>query len=200
MLRAVLFDLDGVLVDSYEVWWSLMHQGTRELGYPELARSDFERMWGQGIEKDVEHCFPRHGVPEIESYYEAHFLDHARHLRFDPEAARVLAALAAAGLGTALVTNTPAPLAREVLARGALALDHVVGGTDVPRAKPAPDMVQRACGLLGVEPGEAVVVGDTATDAGAAAAAGVRFVGVRHPGEPRIESLAELPAVLGLPR
>lgn len=61
--------------------------------------------------------------------------------------------------------------------RAGLGLDAVVGGTDVPNAKPAPDVLLAAAQRLGVEPADGVRVGDTEIDRAAARAAGVRFVG-----------------------
>jgi len=196
VFRAVLFDLDGVLVDSYEAWFQVLRAVAEQLGYPPVARDDFAAGWGQGIAADVTRFFPRHGVPELERCYEAEYPRQLAHLRFDPEAPAVLAALRARGLPTALVTNTPGPLARAVLARGGLALDAVVGGTDVPRGKPAPDIPLRACALLGVEPARALLLGDTEFDRAAAAAAGVPFAGLRFGRERRIERLAELLGLL----
>ena len=74
----------------------------------------------------------------------------------------------------------------------------LVGGTDVPRAKPAPDLVLRACERLGVAPGEAILVGDTRFDREAAAAAGVRFVGLRLEGDVKLERLSDVRLLLGV--
>lgn len=190
--RAVLFDLDGVLIDSYAVWFELLNAAAREFGAPPISRETFRAGWGQGIHEDQRRFFPMRSVAEIESWYHAHFMDHAAHLEVDPDAGRVLAALRGAGVATALITNTPAPLARAILAHAALELDRVVGGTDVAHAKPAPDMVLRACALLGVAAREACVVGDSAYDREAARAAGVPFIGFRIQGDSRIERLLEL--------
>ncbi len=56
-LRAVLFDLDGVLVDSYRVWFHLLNGAAKELGYPPISPEVFQSCWGQGIEADVEKFF-----------------------------------------------------------------------------------------------------------------------------------------------
>src|SRR5262249_5152089 len=109
----------------------------------------------------------------------------------------VIARLRSAGLRQALITNTPGPLAGEILRHAGLALDTIVGGTDVPAGKPAPDMVLEACRRLGVTPGEAAVVGDSRFDRDAAAAAAVRFIGLRLDGDARIERLSELWGLLG---
>jgi len=193
-LRAVLWDLDGVLVDSYEVWFHLLNHTARAFGAAEISRATFEASWGQGIEADVERFFPKRTIAEVEAFYHAHFMDHAAHLRVDPAAGHVTRELRAHGLAQALVTNTPGPLAQDILRHAGLALDAVVGGTDVARGKPAPDMVLEACKRLAVTPGEALVVGDSRFDRQAAAAARVRFVGLRLAGDVRIERLEQLSA------
>jgi phosphoglycolate phosphatase len=196
MLRAALLDLDGTLLDSYEVWFQVVNAVAREQSRPPITRETFASCWGQGIAADVERLFPGMTPAELEARYDAHFVRHLDHLVVDPQAAAVLAALRERDLRLAIVTNTPAPLAREMLARCGLEIEVVVGGRDVPRPKPAGDMITHACALLGVTPAEAVMVGDTAHDGQAAAAAGVTFVGLRHDGDARVESLAELPPLL----
>lgn len=191
-LRALLFDLDGVLVHSYEVWLALVQAAARDLSQREVTRESFHAGWGQGLDADVERWFPGRSPDEIEAYYTRHFRDHATRMRVDPDAARVFAALRARGLGSAVITNTPGPLAREILAAARLAPDVLVGGRDVPRAKPAPDMVLRACTLLRAAPAEALVVGDTEFDRAAARAAGVRFAGLGIPGDWTLARLGEL--------
>jgi phosphoglycolate phosphatase-like HAD superfamily hydrolase len=138
VLRGVLFDLDGVLLDSYEAWFALVNAAARDLGYPPVSREDFDAGWGQGIAADVESFFVRHDVAAIEAYYRTHFAEHARELTVDPEAAPLLEALRRAGLRVGVVTNTPASIAAEILRAAGLRADVLVGGTDVPRAKPAP--------------------------------------------------------------
>jgi len=58
MLRAVLFDLDGVLVDSYEVWFHLMNAAAGELRYPAISRELFQTTWGQGVQADIKNYYP----------------------------------------------------------------------------------------------------------------------------------------------
>ena len=195
-LHAVLFDLDGVLVDSYEVWFHLLNQAARDFAAPPIARETFAACWGQGIAADVERFFPARSIPEVEAYYHAHFMQQATHLRVDPAAASVVRTLRARGLAQALVTNTPAPLAGEIVGFAGRELDAIVGGTDVTRSKPAPDMVLEACRRLGVDPHAALVVGDSSYDRLAAESAKVRFVGLRLDGEHRIEALSELPTLV----
>ncbi len=192
LVRAVLWDLDGVLIDSFEVWFHLLNATSRAFGGSEITRQAMLDGWGQGISADVECWFPHKTVAETEAHYHAHFMDHATHLRVDPDARAITTELRRRGFAQALITNTPSPLAREILAHARLELDDAVGGTDVPNAKPAPDMVREACRRLGVTPGETIVVGDSRYDLEAARGAGVRCVGLGMDADLRVERLTEL--------
>ena len=189
---AVLFDLDGVLIDSYEVWFHLMNATASDLGYPAIARETFHGCWGQGLEADRERFFPGHTEQQIAAYYDAHFADHVAHLHTSPHVAAVFARLGERAIPSAVVTNSPADLARKLVARAGATPGVVVGGDDVDHAKPAPDMVWRACELLAVEPGLALLVGDSGYDRAAARAAGVRFAGLGIEGDLTLGSLDEL--------
>ena len=195
-VRAVLFDMDGVLVDSFEAWLRLMNATALHLGYPPVGREQFRAVYGQPTSEDVRMFFPRHTVAEVEDFYDAHFGDYTQHIEANPDAPGVLAALREMSLGVAVVTNTPSPLAGRVLEGLGLVPDALVGGSDVPAAKPAPDMVLRACGLLGVAPAEALMVGDSAYDCQAAAAAGVRFAGLGIDGDVRLQRLSDVLALV----
>jgi HAD superfamily hydrolase (TIGR01509 family) len=195
-LRAVLFDLDGVLIESYEVWFSLLRAVAAKLGYPEVTRAAFAASWGQGIQADVETIFTRQTVPELEQLYADHFAEHLDALQVADGVADVFAALRARGLASAVITNTPAGMAGALVARAGASPDVLVGGTDVENAKPAPDMVLLACERLGVAPAEAIVVGDTEYDRKAALAAGARFAGIGIEGEVRFARVSEVGAWL----
>jgi phosphoglycolate phosphatase/AHBA synthesis associated protein len=190
--RALLFDLDGVLIDSYEVWFALLNAVAREFDYPAISRDAFREGWGQGIEADARLLFPRHTVPDLERIYAERFERHLGVLAVASGVPALFEALRARGVRSAVITNTPASMARSLVARAGATPDVLVGGTDVPRAKPAPDMVLHACAKLGVAPREAWVVGDTEFDRAAARAAGAGFVGLGTEGDVTLAELGEL--------
>lgn len=194
--RAVLFDMDGVLLDSYEAWRGLVRAAGRDLAGREITDAEFHETWGQGVAADVERFFPGRSEAEVGRYYLEHFTEHAAGVRVDPEAETVLAELRRRGVRTAVITNTPGALARSIIAGAGLETGPVLGGDDVPRAKPAPDLVSAASALLGVPPAAALVVGDSRFDREAAAAAGAPFVGVGEAGGE--VSIARLGALLRL--
>lgn len=197
-MPALLFDLDGVLVETYQVWFALINAFARERGFPAISAEAMERAWGQGVDADARTFFAGTPVAELEEFYNRRFLDHLEELTVMPGAARVHRRLRVAGIATAVVTNTPAPLAKTLLERAGVEPLVLVGGTDVPRPKPAPDIVLRACELLEVAVGEAALVGDSEFDRQAAAAAGSRFIGFRLEGDRRIEQLDELLELFGV--
>ena len=194
--KAVLFDLDGVLIDSYEVWFRLLNAASLEYRVAPISRETFRACWGQGIQADIKLFFREQRVRELERFYDDHFMDFAQHLTVNPDSRSIFDWLERRGIPSAVITNTPAGLARRILEHAALAPGALVGGTDVQEAKPAPDMVLRGCELLGVRPSEAVVVGDSDFDRNAARAAGVPFAGFGIEGDVELERLTDLIAYL----
>jgi len=191
MLGAVLFDLDGVLIDSRDAWYHLLCAAAREFGHPVLHRGEFDASFGQGVEADGAQFFPGTSTQALLDYFDAHFLDHARHVLVNPDAGPVLNALEYKGIGHAVVTNTATALARETVRGAGLEPDEIVGTSDAPE-KPDPGMLRLACERLGVGPERALMVGDSRFDREAAKAAGIRFVGYGIDGDLRIEALSEL--------
>jgi HAD superfamily hydrolase (TIGR01509 family) len=196
-VKAVLFDLDGVLVDSREVWFQVMRAAALHFGHPDIPREAFDETFGQGVDADIENFMPGTEFSALDRYYDEHFMDHAEHFRADPCGPAVLRDLRAAGVRTAVVTNTSTPLATDILTRVGLEPDTLCGSSDVPRAKPAPDLVLLGLERLEVAAHEAVMVGDSQYDRDSARAAGVRFLGYNGiEGDETLESLEELLARL----
>lgn len=192
-MKAVLFDLDGVLVDSREVWFQVMRAAAGHFGHPDISRAGFDRTFGQGVDADIREFMPGTAYADLDRYYDEHFMDHAEHFRSDPGGPAVLAGLRQAGVRTAVVTNTSTPLATDILTRVGLEPDALVGSSDVEQAKPAPDMVLLGLERLGVGAADAMMVGDSAYDRDAAGAAGVHFLGYNGiEGDETLASLEEL--------
>lgn len=193
-MKAVLFDMDGVLVKSEEVWYRAVRDaGTRFRGHP-ITREEFAPTFGQGTAADIP-CFGlRCTVAELDAFYVDAFTAHLDAMWVNPDALPVLEAVAARGLRRALVTNTVGPLTARILDRAGLAapLEVLATADRVAHAKPAPDLLLLALRELGVQPADAVMVGDSRFDRQAAAAAGVRFFGLGLDGDVRLHALADL--------
>ena len=176
--RAVLFDLDGVLVDSYETWYEVVNAAARHFDAPPVSRERLAEVFGQGPEEDARTLYRGRTVDEIQTAYAEAMPAAVASLVVGPDAHAALDALGRRGILRAVVTNTQHDVARHILrAAGLLArLDAWVGVGGGLREKPAPDLVVRALALLGVEAGEALFVGDTGYDEAAARAASVPFL------------------------
>ena len=174
MARAILFDLDGVLVDTYEVWFYLLNHVATLNNYPGLTREQYKNSWGQGIEVDVKLYYTRHTVEQIRDEYARYYGDYLHHLKVMEGAGKTLESIT---LPKAVVTNSPTGLARRALALAKLEhhFDAIVGSDEVANSKPAPDGVIEACRRLGVTPAESIMIGDSRFDEGAAKAAGADF-------------------------
>jgi HAD superfamily hydrolase (TIGR01509 family) len=196
--RAVLFDMDGVLLKSEEAWFRTVEAaGVRFRGSP-VTREDFTPTFGQGTDADLTvfglSCTPA----ELDHFYAQEFPRHlGTELWVNPDARPLLDALHARGVGCAVVTNTVGPLAEELLRRAGLreAFASLATADRVAHAKPAPDLVLLALRDLSASARDAVMVGDSRFDRAAAQAAGVRFIGLGTDGDARVEHLSE---VLGL--
>lgn len=193
--RAVLFDMDGVLVRSEEVWFRVVEQAGVRFRGRAITREEFFPTFGQGTAADVPYFKLSCTHEELDAFYVSEFVKHLEHVWVNPEAAPLLEALRARGVELALVTNTVEPLASAVVEFAQLGNFFKVRATadKVAHAKPAPDLVEFACAGLGVRPADSWMVGDSRFDRGAAHAAGARFVGLRLDGDVRLERLADFP-------
>jgi phosphoglycolate phosphatase/AHBA synthesis associated protein len=194
MPAAVLFDMDGVLVDSREVWFRCIEvAGVRYRGRA-ITRDEFFPTFGQGTAADVRvfglSCTPA----ELDAFFAEEFVKHLGSMWVNPEAAPLLTSLEARGVARAVVTNTVGRLTEAILTHARLRHFFPVLATAdrVANAKPAPDLVLLALRELQVAARAAVMVGDSKYDRGAARSAGVHFIGLGIDGDARIERLGEL--------
>jgi HAD superfamily hydrolase (TIGR01509 family) len=175
---AVLFDLDGTLVDSEPVWDQALRRLARELG-GELSGPARRATVGTNVPVSVEIVRVDLDRPDADPVVLAERLVAdmrerlAAGLRWRPGARELLDAVRAAGIPTALVTNTERDLVR--IAFGPLVeelFDASVCGDEVRRSKPDPEPYLTAAALLGVDPAWAVAIEDSPTGAASAEAAG----------------------------
>lgn len=189
-LRAVVFDLDGTLVDSLPDIAAALNVALSGAGYAQLQHGDVRSMMGEGAKVLVSRALTTvigradaDAVSDVLTrYLRAYDAAPCVLSRLYPGASEVLDGLAAQGIALAICTNKPAAITAHVLAALGVAqrFGCVVGGTEGVPLKPAPDMLMRALAGLGARPEEAVMVGDSAADARAACAAGTRVVLLRH--------------------
>ena len=183
MTGAIVFDLDGTLVDSAPDIAAGINHMLAEHGLGPLAVRDVERLTGEGASVLVARVLEQVGVTADETRVARDTASYLAHYRARPcvdstlfaDAGTVIPALRRAGIRLGVCTNKPEALAIEVLrALGLLdAMEVVVGADTTPARKPDPLPLLHTLRVLGVAPSDAVYVGDTAIDLACAQAAGV---------------------------
>ena len=189
---AALFDLDGTLLDSLDDLADAVNATRADDGRPALARTVIEAYVGKGtdhlVARSLEHDAPGSRLtPDEIRRAVRRFGDHYRELSGNkaapyPGVIEGLAAFRDQGLKMAVVTNKATEFTIPLLRR--VGLDEfcqcLVCGDTCPRRKPDPMPFLHACALLGVEPGQALAVGDSINDAQGARAAGITVLAVPY--------------------
>lgn len=180
---AVLWDMDGTVVDTEPFWMAAetdlvaRHGGewTHEqaLGMVGLGLGDAAAvLQGVGVDLDAD-AIVQHLTAEVTARLQQ------SGERFRPGARELLGALREAGVKTALVTMSLRSMALAMASQlPPGTFDVVVAGDDVARPKPHPDPYLQACDALGVDPSRAVAIEDSPTGVRSAVAAGVTTIGV----------------------
>jgi len=179
-VRAILFDIDGTLIDTVElITQALNYTYCKHLGI-ELPKEELRRLIGLPLKAQMHYLDERVGHPvdheamerDERDYYERH-----RALeRVLPEVVEAVREAHRRGYRVALVTSKNREELSSVLPRLNLdsVVDTVISADDSPRPKPAPDPVLSALQRLQVRPDEAVFIGDTVFDITSGRAAGVQ--------------------------
>ncbi len=197
-LQAVLFDMDGLLVDSEPLWFEVEHAVMARLG-GHWTEQDQRKLVGGSLYTSVDYLIGR-GTREASRDEVAGWLIGGmadllaeREITMMPGAAGLLAEVRAAGIPRALVTSSERVIMDAVLTsliRHGISFTVTVCGADVTRPKPHPEPYLRAASLLGADPGACVALEDSPNGVAAAQAAGCVTVAV--PG------VAEVPERPGL--
>ena len=202
---AVLFDMDGTLIDSEPVWFETEVALLAELGY-ELGPEHWPYVLGQPNEMACKYLLDVSGLPltwrELSARIEAAMVPIlSQGVELLPGVKDLLVELAAAGVPTALVSASPRSIVDACLGGiGADFFRHTVSGDDVALAKPLPEPYLLAARLLGVAPEECVVIEDSPIGTASGAAAGCRVLSVPHADtviahHPRVTKAATLEGV-----
>jgi HAD superfamily hydrolase (TIGR01509 family) len=207
---AVVFDMDGVLISSEEVWDAVRADLVRELGGRWLPGAH-EAMMGMSTPEWTGYMHEALAVPlspaEIERAVVGRLIARYRAAPpFIPGAPEAVRALADQGVPLAVASSSTRELIAAVLEQAGIAgaFRATVSSEEVARGKPAPDVYLEALRRLGAPAGEALAVEDSGPGIRSAAAAGMRVVVVPNPHYPPPDDALALawrvlPSLAGLP-
>jgi phosphoglycolate phosphatase len=219
MLQALLFDLDGTLIDSSDDLSRALNAAFTEHGLAALSREQVEPLIGQGASALIERALRTSGQYHLVANTDHLLISFSQrsHEIYDrgrsstrayPFALEALRELNSMGVRLALVTNKGRDLSIKALQiiNAESFFSAIVGGDTCPRRKPDPMPLHWACDLLGVEASTVCMVGDSLNDVRAAHGAGIPVWCVSHGyreglntedlGADRVIELYELPALV----
>jgi HAD superfamily hydrolase (TIGR01509 family) len=175
---AVVFDCDGLLVDTETAWTA--------------AETELFARYGRTFGPAEKHAIVGKSMGVAAVVLEELLDERGRGLELWDELVLIVEPLlhhatpmpgavelaAAVTVPAAVASSSPRPLVDAALAAAGMAFDVVIAGDEVARPKPAPDLYTEACRRLGVAPGDAVALEDTPTGVASARAAGLFVIGV----------------------
>jgi 2-phosphoglycolate phosphatase len=197
--RAVVFDLDGTLVDSYAAIHESLGVVLQAFGRPPISRDDTRRMVGHGLDILIAQAIGEENVAEgVALFRERYATEGIESTRLLPGADEVTRILRERGLPLVIASNKPATFSRAILAHLGLKdrFAVITGPDDGFSPKPAPDMVIVALAAIGAKAAEALFVGDMPVDVLTARAAEMKVAVVPTGSSTREELLAASPDIV----
>lgn len=172
--RAVVFDLDGTVVDSVELIVVSFQHAIREVLGREVSRQEAVAFVGRPLREQMLMFSPEHADRLVEVYREFNHREHDRMLRLYDGIVHLLEGLKAQGVKLGLVTSKSRFTTQMAFDLTGIEryFDASVCADESTGNKPAPDPILACLAQLGVPPGEAAYVGDSPADIQAAHAAG----------------------------
>lgn len=202
MIKSIIFDLDGTLIDSMKIWYQIDRQFLIENGVKNPPREISERMKKMTIDESAAlfisefnlNCTKKYVIRRIEELVRR---EYEEKIPLKPRVTDLLDFLDGKGIPYCIATATYKSLALAVLKRCGIAdrFAFILTDEDYPRGKNFPDIFMGACGRFGTMPSETLVVEDSLHSIETAKNAGFPVVAVydesAEPDSGRIKYLAD---------
>ncbi|NYT14172.1 MAG: HAD family hydrolase [Candidatus Methanofastidiosa archaeon] len=192
-VEAIIFDVDGVLLDSFESWFTSFNQTLVEFGKEQVDRETYRKIfWGPSVEEDLRRY--NLGADAVEAALRNQ-RNNVHLMKLHEKVHETLESLKRFRLGVA--TNTPRINLDKTFNYFDLYkyFEVVMCFDDVQRPKPYPDMILKASEILNMPVTKMLFVGDTESDMAAAKGAGCNFIGIKI-GDKKVDGIKDLLPIL----
>jgi 2-phosphoglycolate phosphatase len=199
MIRAVIFDLDGTLVDAYPGIHASLNETLSTLGLPEVTLETVKRRVGRGVLNLLQQSVPSESIePALQVFRLSYDRTHISGTFLLPDVERTLQKLQTKGFLLAVASNKPVEFTQNILDHFHLDrfFSAVAGPTRDIQPKPHPSMLRHILGKLNLEAQESLYVGDMTLDAETARNAGTHLALVATGGHKWEELKQETPDYL----
>ena len=182
--KAVLFDMDGTVLDTLDDLADSVNRSLREFGLPEVSRFQVGQSLGNGAKYLIRHCLPEGSdealCEQVLSFYKPWYDAHCL-IKTKPYDGilQLMETLRADGVSQAIISNKPDSAVQELAEAFFPGLmDVVIGESPAVKRKPSPDTVLAAASQMGLMASDCVYIGDTEVDLETARNAGMDCIPV----------------------
>jgi HAD superfamily hydrolase (TIGR01509 family) len=187
MLNAIIFDMDGVLLDSERHWPEIEYERYRKL-IPGWTHENHKLLTGLSLNDSYRMFVDKFGLDMTWEEYDGYYRNMAKHVyrertNYYPGAEEFLCLLRGKGIPLGLATSSPTYWLEIIFESFKLDqyFDHIVTADDVGgRGKPAPDIYEKAVSNTGLKPDQCIAIEDSYNGLLAAKRAGLYSIGFRN--------------------
>ena len=149
-VKAILFDLDGTLVDSFRTWFYVYNDSLKHFGFKTLSKKEFQKCFGTPIEHAVKYHLKGIQIGELEKIYNFYFKKRINKVKLFADTIKILEKLRQQKVEIGLITGSTNAITFAIMRNFKLKkyFGAIITMNDVKRGKPAPDMVLKACKML----------------------------------------------------
>lgn len=192
--KAILFDMDGVIIDSLDSWWKALNHALKTYNLPTISKKVFyEKYWGHDLNDNLK----KNNLPlKVGMFCNNVYREHLDGIKIYPNTKKVLEKLT--NYKKCIITNTPCDCTKQILQTFKITkyFDLILTSDDVKQAKPNPEIVQLACKKLNIKPKDVVLIGDTESDIEAGRSAGCKVIGIKIKADFTVDNLNEILNIL----
>jgi HAD superfamily hydrolase (TIGR01549 family) len=193
---AILFDLDGVIVNSEEIWFDSLNNALKYFNLSPINKKLFrKKYWGNDLTDTLKKLgLPYKAIDIVNKYYQ----NNINKVKIFPDVKDTLLKLYNYKIG--LITNTPKKSSIILLKRFDILqyFDIILTSDDVKFGKPNSEIIEKACKLLNVKFNDVIIIGDTISDIKAGRSIGSTVIGLNIEADFTINSLSEIIKLLDI--